>query len=209
MTTSVPATSFTDPASVERLERAAVALAAHGFAVETLDDAAAARTRVKDLIPEGASVFTGASETLRLSGIDEDINASGRYQAVKPRVLAMDRAVHLEEIRRLLATPEVIVGSVQAVTETGSLVIASGSGSQLPGYAGGAGRAIWIVGAQKVVPDLSTALRRVDEHCLPLESARTQEAHGFPSAVNRLLILNAEPYPGRGTVLLLREAIGF
>jgi hypothetical protein len=209
MTTSVPATSFTDPASVERLERAAVALAAHGFAVETLDDAAAARARVKDLIPAGASVFTGASETLRLSGIDEDINASGRYQAVKPRVLAMDRAVHLEEIRRLLATPEVIVGSVQAVTETGSLVIASGSGSQLPGYAGGAGRAIWIVGAQKVVPDLSTALRRVDEHCLPLESARTQEAHGFPSAVNRLLILNAEPYPGRGTVLLLREAIGF
>ena len=101
------------------------------------------------------------------------------------------------------------MGSVAAVTETGSLVVASGSGSQLPGYSGGAGRAIWIAGAQKVVPDLSTALRRVDEHSLPLESARTQEAYGFPSAVNRLLILNAEPYPGRGTVLLLREAIGF
>jgi hypothetical protein len=28
-------------------------------------------------------------------------------------------------------------------------------------------------------------------------------------AINRLLILNAEPHPGRGTVLLLREAIGF
>jgi len=209
MTTSIPAPSFTDPAPAQQLERAAAALTAHGFTVEILDDAAAARTRMKDLIPEGASVFTGASETLRLSGIEEDINASGRYQAIRPRVLAMDRATAADDIRRLIASPDVSVGSVAAVTETGSLVIASASGSQLPGYAGGSARAIWIVGAQKVVPDLSTALRRVEDHALPLESARAQVAYGQPSAINRLLILNAEFQPGRGTVLLLREAIGF
>ncbi|GLY87364.1 LUD domain-containing protein [Actinoallomurus iriomotensis] len=209
MTIPMPAPSFADAAPAKRLERAATALTAHGFTVEILEDAAAARTRVKDLIPEGAGVFTGASETLRLSGIDEDINTSGRYEAIKPRVLALDRATQRDEIRRLLAGPDVVVGSVAAVTETGSLVVASGSGGQLPAYSGGAARAIWIVGAQKVVPDLSTALRRVEDHCLPLESARTQAVHGWPSAVNRLLVLNAEPYPGRGTVLLLREAIGF
>ena len=118
------------------------------------------------------------------------------------------RVVSCLQGKRLLASPDVAAGSVAAITETGSLVAASGSGSQLPGYAGGAGRRIWIVGAQKVVPDLSTALRRVEDHCLPLESARTQVAYGWPSAINRLLILNAER-PGRGTVLLLREAIGF
>jgi hypothetical protein len=209
MTTPIPAASFADPAPAPRLERAAAALAAHGFTVEILADVAAARTRVKDLIPEGASVFTSASETLRLSGIDADINTSGRYQAIKPRVLAMDRSTGADDIRRLLASPDVVVGSVAAVTETGSLVIASGSGSQLPANAGGAARAIWIAGAQKIVPDLDTALRRVEDHCLPLESARTQVAYGWPSAVSRLLILNLEPYPGRGTVLLLREAIGF
>jgi hypothetical protein len=209
MTTQSPAAPWAGPAPADRLERAATALAAHGFTVETLDGVAAARARLTDLIPAGASVFTGASETLRRSGIEADINASGRYDAIRPRVLAMDRATEADAIRRLLASPDVAVGSVHAVTETGSLVIASGSGSQLPGYAGGAARAIWIVGAQKLVPDLDTALRRVEEHCLPLESARTQAAYGSPSAVNRLLILNAEPYPGRGTVLLLREAIGF
>jgi L-lactate utilization protein LutC len=209
MTTPTPTAPFTDPAPAQRLERAAEALTAHGFTAEILDDAAAARARVSDLIPEGARVFTAASETLRLSGIDEDINASGRYQAVKPRVLAIDRATGADEIRRLLASPDVVVGSVAALTETGSLVAASGSGSQLPAYSGGAARAIWIVGAQKVVPDLSTALRRVEDHVLPLESARTQTAYGWPSAVNRLLIMNAEPRPGRATVLLLREAIGF
>jgi ketosteroid isomerase-like protein len=207
--TPAPAAHFADPASAEQLERVAAALCANGFAAEILDDASAARTRVKDLVPEGASVLTGASETLRLSGIDEDINAGDRYDAIRPRILAIDRATGADEIRRLVAGPDFVVNSVAAVTETGSLVLASGSGSQLPANAGGAARAVWVVGAQKVVPDLSTALRRVEEHALPLENARAQAVYGMPSAVNRLLVLNAEPRPGRGTVLLLREAIGY
>jgi hypothetical protein len=209
VTTSIPATSFTDPAPAGGLERAAAALTARNFAVEILDDAAAARTRIKGLIPEGASVFTGASETLRLSGIEEDINNSGRYDAIRSRSRTMDRATQRDEIWRLMSTPDVIVGSVAAVTETGSLVVASASGSQLPGYAGAAARVIWVVGAQKVVPDLPAALRRVEDHCLPLENDRAMKVYGRPSALNRVLILNAEPEPGRGTVLLLRQAIGF
>ena len=204
-----PAASFADPATAAQLEGVAAALRAGGFAAEILDDAAAARARIKDLIPEGASVLTGASETLRLSGIDDDINGGDRYDAVRPRVLRIDRATGADEIRTLVAGPDFVVNSVAAVTETGSLVLASGSGSQLPANAGGAAHAVWIVGAQKVVPDLSTALRRVEEHALPLENARAQKVYGVPSAVNRLLILNAEPRPGRGTVLLLREAIGY
>jgi hypothetical protein len=209
MTTQTAAPSFTEPASAQRLERAAEALTAHGFTAEILDDAAAARARIAELVPEGADVFTPASETLRLSGIDDDLNASGRYQAVKPRIQAMDRATEGAAIRRHLSSPEVVVGTVTALIETGSLVTASGSGSQLPSYVGGAGHAILIVGAQKVVPDLSTALRRIEEHALPLESARAQQVYGYPSAINQLLIMNAPPVMERITVLLLREAIGF
>ena len=200
---------FTEPASAQRLDRAAAALSAHGFATEILEDAAAARERIRALIPAGATVFTGASETLRLSGIEADINVGDRYDAVRPRVLAMDRATQRDEIRRATAAPDFVVGSVAALTETGSVVVASGSGSQIPAYAGGAARAIWVVGAQKVVPDLATALQRLEEHSLPLESARAQAVYGQPSAINRLLVSNADPYPGRVTILLLRIAIGF
>jgi hypothetical protein len=206
---STPTTSFTEPATSARLERTADALTARGFTVEILDDAAAARARVGKLIPDGASVLTAASETLRLSGIDADLNDSARYDAIRPRALRMDRARQMDEIRRLIASPDFAIGSVTAVTETGSLVVASASGSQLPGFAGGAARAIWVIGAQKVVPDLDTAMRRLDEHCLPLENERALKVYGVPSAVNRLLVLNAEPHPDRGYVLLLRTAIGF
>ena len=156
MTTSIPATLFADPAPAERLERAAAALTAHRFTVEILDTAAAARTRIKNLIPEGASVFTGASETLRLSGIEEDISKSGRYDDIRSRGQTMDRTTQLGEIWRLMSTPDVIVGSVAAVTETGSLVIASASGSQLPGYAGSAGHRLWVVRSEE---------RRVGKEC--------------------------------------------
>jgi hypothetical protein len=54
----------------------------------------------------------------------------------------------------------------------------------------------------------SYSLGRICPHHFD-KTARTQAAYGSPSAINRLLILNAELHPGRGTVLLLREAIGF
>jgi hypothetical protein len=201
--------SFAVPASDDRLDRAAAALAARGFAVEILDDAAAARARLRELLPEGATVFSGASETLRLSGIEEEIESSGRYAPIRTRIRTMDRATQMNEIRTLTATPEVVVGSVAAVTEAGSLVAASASGSQIPAYGGGAARRIWVVGAQKVVPDLSTALRRIETYAYPLEDRRARAIYGQPSAAHEILIVNGEPFRGRSTVLLLRQAIGY
>jgi hypothetical protein len=153
----VPDERFARPADEGALRRAAAALSAKGYTVEILDDVRAARARVRDLLPQGAAVFTSSSETLRLSGIEDDLNASGRYQAVRPLVRAMDRATEMDEIRVLTATPDVVVGSVAAVAETGSLVAASASSSQIPAYGGGAAMRVWIAGAQKVVPDLDAA----------------------------------------------------
>ncbi len=189
--------------------RTARALAAHGFTVEVLDDAHAARARVAALLPDGATVFTAASETLHLSGIEDDINDSDRLIAIKPRARALDRQSQGAEIRRLTTTPDVVVGSVSAVTETGALVAVSASGSQFPAYTGGASKVILIVGAQKVVPDLNAALDRIETYAYPLEDLRARATYGRPSAINKILIVNAEPLPGRITVLLLREAIGF
>ena len=204
-----PPHEFGIAAGAEQIDRAARALADHGFAVEVLTDVWAARARIAALLPEGATVFTAASETLRLSGIDADINQSGRYAAIKPQVFALDRATQGARIRQVTATPGFVVGSVAAVTEGGTLVAASASGSQLPAYAGGAGQVIWIVGAQKIVANLAEALRRIETYALPLEDARARAEYGRSSAINKLLIVNAEPVPGRTTVLLLREATGF
>jgi acyl-CoA hydrolase len=207
--TEAPESVYSAAAGPEGIDRTARALASHGFTVEILDDAQAARARLAALLPDGATVFTGASETLRLSSIESDIDGSDRLLAIKPRVRKLDRSTQGDEIRRLTAIPDVVVGSVSAVTEDGALVAVSASGSQLPAYAGGASRVILVVGAQKIVPDLAAALHRVETYAYPLEDVRARGIYGRPSAINKLLIVNAEPSPGRTTVLLLRQAIGF
>ncbi len=164
---------FAVAARHDQIERTARALAAHAFSVEVLDDAHAARLRVATLLPDGAAVYTAASETLRLSGIESDINDSDRFDAIKPRVWALDRNTQADEIRRLRAAPDFVVGSVSAVTEDGSLIAVSATGSQLPAYAGGASKVTLVVGAQKVAPDLATALQRIETYAYPLEDVPT------------------------------------
>ena len=110
----------------------------------------------------------------------------GRYDLLRPRIWSMDRQTQADEIRRLAAAPDVMLGSVHAVTETGSLIAASMGGSQLGPYVSGAGRVILVVGTQKIVPDLDEGFRRIDEYALPLEDARAQAAYGVHSAVNKL-----------------------
>ncbi len=196
-------------ADESRVQRAITALESHGISVLRAADAAEAKRTVLGLIPEGAQVHHGASETLEATGITDAIEKSGRYEPLRPRIWSMDRATQADEIRRLGAAPDVMLGSVHAVTENGSLMAASNSGSQLGPYASGAGQVILVVGTQKIVSDLEEGLRRVDEYTFPLEDARAQAAYGIHSGVNKVLIINREIFPGRITVVLVDEVLGF
>jgi hypothetical protein len=192
-----------------RVKRTMAALEANGITVLRASDAAAAKRIVLELIPDASPVHQGASQTLDVLGISYEIEKSGRYAALRPRIRSMDRETEAHEIRRLNAAPDVMLGSVHAVTETGSLLAASMSGSQLGPYASGAGRVILVVGTQKIVPDLEEGLLRINEYASRLEDARAQAAYGVRSAVNKLLIINREITPGRITVVLVDEVLGF
>ena len=192
-----------------RVTRAAAALEANGISVLRAADAAEAKAIVVGLIPDGSQVHHGASQSLDAAGITEEIQKSGRYDALRPRIWSMDRQTQADDIRRLSAAPAVMLGSVHAVTETGSLLTASMSGSQLGPYANGAGRVILVVGTQKIVSDLEEGLQRINEYAWRLEDARAQEAYGVHSAVNKVLIINREITPGRITVVFVDEVLGF
>jgi hypothetical protein len=192
-----------------RVKRTVAALEANGISALRASDAAEAKRMVLDLIPDGSEVHQGASQSLDVVGITDEIAKSDRYEALRPRIWSLDRQTQGDEIRRLGAAPDVMLGSVHAVTETGSLLAASMSGSQLGPYVSGAGRVILVVGTQKIVADLEEALHRIDEYAYPLEDARAQEAYGIRSAVNKVLVINREITPGRITVVLVDEVLGF
>ncbi len=192
-----------------RVTRTAAALEANGIRALRAADAAAAKRIVLGLISDGSQVHHGASQSLEVSGIIDEIERSPRYDPVGRRIRSLDRNTQADEIRRLSAAPEVMLGSVHAVTETGALLAASMGGGQLGPYASGAGRVILVVGTQKIVSDLEEGLRRINDYSLPLEDARAQAAYGIHSAVNKVLIVNREIIPERITVVLVDEVLGF
>src|SRR5437667_1131791 len=150
----------------ETLAATVVALEEHGFSVEVVPDLDAAREAVLARIPEGSVVMTNTSVTLQETGISAAVDDGDSYESARNQMMALDFATQLQEMKAIAGQPEYALGSVHAVSRDGTLVIASASGSQLATYAWGAANVVFVVGAQKLVPDLEAARERIIEHRL-------------------------------------------
>ena len=202
----IPNMAYAQVASEVQIERVVQALQANNIHVVVTDNGEAAKAKLFEIIPPGAEVFTGLSVTLDTLGIPAEINQ--RYDSVRAKLDALDPQTQMHARNKLGATPEYIVGSVHAVTEDGAVIIASGSGNQLAGYAAGAAHVIWLVGAQKIVPNLDEAMKRVHEYSYPLEDERMLRTMGRNAHLAKLLIVRGD-MPGRITMILMKENLGF
>ena len=205
--------SWNSSPSKETIDKTITALKANGIDAIYVRTAAEAREKVLELIPKGAEVMTMTSITVDSLGLVKDLNESGNYESAKAKLYSMDQKTQAREMRKYGAAPDVAVGSVHAITETGSLVIASLTGSQLPAYAYGSGTVIWVAGVNKLVKDLEEGLKRIDEHIVPLESERARKAYGLPegfkSYPSKVLVYNREVQAGRAKLVLVGEELGF
>ena len=199
---------FTGLPDEETLAATVVALEERGFSVDVVDDFDAAREAVLARIPEGSSVMTNTSVTLQETGIAAAIDDGERYESARNKMMALDFATQLQEMKGIAGQPEFALGSVHAITRDGALVIASASGSQLASYASGAANVIFVVGAQKLVPTLEEAHERIFQHSLPLEDARAFAAYGQNSRVGKILEIHQEN-TGRIHVVLILRSVGF
>jgi hypothetical protein len=204
-----PVEEFAKLAVNERIERTSKALEANGIQTLVAEDSSEAKRLFFELVPEGSEVFLGASVTLEQTGIRDEVDKSGRFDALRPKMFAMNRETQGREIRKLIAAPDFAAGSVHAVTEDGHVLIASATGSQLGPYASGAGKVIWVVGAQKIVKDLNDGLRRLNEHVVPLEDEHMQQLYKVGTTVNEMLVVNRATRPGRITMIIVKEELGF
>ncbi len=205
----VPNTEFAGLVSDEQIQRTAQALEKNNIRTLIAENGEEARRMFFELVPEGAEVFLGASVTLETIGIKDEIDKSGKYNALRPKMFAMDRATQGREIRKLGGAPDYAAGSVHAVTEDGSVLIASNTGSQLGPYVSGAGKVIWVVGAQKLVKDIEGGMRRLEEYTVPLENVHMQQLYNMHTNLSKILIVNKEVRTDRITMIIVKEELGF
>lgn len=203
---------FKTPASPETLETTSAALTAHHFIPIVVASKEEALAKIQEIIPEGASIMNGASETLRTIGFTELLKSGAhKWKNVHDAVLAEKDPAKQATLRRQSVLSDWYLGSAHAVTATGELVIASNSGSQLPHLAFTSPNLVLVVGSQKIVPTLTDAFRRLEEHVIPLEDVRMKGVYGFGTTHAKTLILHQEN-PGMGRkvhVIIVKESLGF
>jgi len=196
-----------------RLQKTIEAVKARGIMVELVETKEAALARLQTLIPAGSVVMTGGSVTLTQIGLDALlISGNHPWRNFKADLLAEKDPTKQSAMRLQGTLAEYFLGSVNAIAETGELVFASATGSQLPAYAYSSRNVIWVAGAQKITPSLDEALRRVREYVLQMESERQKNVgNKGGSFIGRILIFEREPaYLRRNLhLILVNEVLGF
>ena len=199
--------------SDEIISQTVKALEANGISAVVVETAEQAKQKALEIIPTNAEVMTMTSITLDETGIAEALNESGNYDSVRNDLEKMNRETDSKKMQQLGAAPDWAVGSVHSITQTGEVVIASNTGSQLPAYVYGSPHVLWVVGAQKIVKDIAEAQTRIKNYIEPLETKRARTAYGLPDTfhtnTSKLLIISREINPERIKVIIVKEKLGF
>lgn len=199
-------------ANREAVQKAVNALAERGVKTVIVKNRTEALEKVKSLIPQGALVMNGSSRTLEEIGFVEYLKSGNHgWKNLHKEILAEKDPAKQATLRRQAVLSDYYIGSVHAIAETGEFIIASNSGSQLPHIVFTSPNLLFVVGAQKLTPNLDTALSRVREYVLPLEDKRMKDAGMGGSAISKLLVFEREPaFMGRNVqMILVNEKLGF
>jgi acylphosphatase len=177
--------------------------------VATKDEALA---KIKEWIPQGASVMNGSSQTLDAIGFLEYLKSGAHgWNNLHAAVAAESDPVKRAALRKQTLLSDFYLGSVHALAQTGEFVVASASGSQIPHIAFTSPNLIFVVGAQKIVPTLDDARARVAQYVFPLEDARMKSTGAPGSVFSKEFIFHTEPaMMGRKLrMIIVKESLGF
>ena len=197
------------PGNAESISKTIEALAARNVDAFLVGSRVEALARLRELVPEGSEVFVNTSETLDAIGYTEYMHGNDLYINLHDQMMSQPDSASQREFRRKTTTADYFVGSVQAIAETGEIVIASGSGSQIGAYSYGARRVILVAGTQKICPTLSAAEARTRGFTLERHD-RWLEGRGVaPTPIGKYLVMEHEPVAGRISMVLIPESIGW
>jgi len=199
-------------ASQESINKTANSLRGKGYEVFVVENGAEALAKIKELIPQGVSVTNGSSVTLEQIGF-VDLLKSGTYgwDNLHEAVLAEKDPVKKALLRKQATLSDYYLGSVHALAELGEFVIASNTGSQLAHIVFTSPNLIFVVGAQKIVPTLDDAMKRLKDYVVPLEDQHMKDLYGVGTMLSKIVIFSEEnKMMGRKIrLILIKEQIGF
>lgn len=172
-------------------------------------DAAKALEKIDELIPPGSEVMNGSSTTLIEIGFEDLLKSQNKWKDLRKAILS-ENDDHLRNgLRRKSVTSEYFLSGVNAIAKTGQILACDASGSRVGAWPFAAENLILISGVNKIVPTLQDALQRIWDYVYPLENARAKQVYGTSSQIGKCVILAKEGRPGRTTLILIDEVLGY
>ncbi len=206
----------------EPVDRLAAVLRPRGIEVVYVANGAAALAWLIEAIPGGATVMSGGSTTLRTIGFEQAFG-SGGYDYLRPKVKAIADTAERTRARRRASGADYFVGGLNAVSLTGEIVNADGSGNRVAAYAFTAGKVFLVAGVNKIVPDFAAAMDRLRNRaavgecrslgkktpCAVTGVCDNYNCHAPDRQCGKVLVIENEKIPGRITLVMIGEALGY
>ena len=168
-----------------------------------------------ELIPEGSSSTMGGGMSVHEIGLVKALK-EGNYNFIDRDAVADKRAAMLAAY-----DADVFLTSTNAMTEDGELVNIDGNANRVSAIAQGPKKVLFIVGMNKVCPDLDTAMKRARNVAAPINAQRfgldtpctkTGSCMNCKSADTiccQFLITRFSRHAGRIHVILVNDNLGF
>lgn len=189
-----------------------------GYVSYYAEDKEEAKKKILSLIPEGSNISVGGSETLGAMNMTEEFR-NGKYKFFdRFQKMPYDE---LYELYRQSLLSDYFVSSTNAITKNGQLVSTDASGNRVASMIIGPKKVIIVAGANKIVDDLDEAFKRIKKiapmnatrvhHKTPcVETGKCMNCEIQSSVCNYTgIIENGRKEPGRITIIMVAEEIGF
>ncbi len=193
------------------VDKAASALISNGINVNAVKNGKEALEYIIKLIPPDALVMDGGSTTLKQIGfldyLDDNFN---KWKNLHKDIYSENDEIKRLTLRRTAVTADYFLGSVNAITIDGKLMLADRSGTRVSAYSFAAKKVIIVASANKIVDSLEMGRLRIIEHALPLEDKRMRNENNSFSAIAKWLIIEKEFIKDRITLIIITdEQLGF
>ncbi len=207
----------------KRLEMLKDALEKNHFGVYVAANVGEARRYVMESLIPGKGVKTvswGGSATFVQTGLYDVLKSSVQLDILDTYDKNFSPEEGLERRRRALLTDLYLTGT-NAVTEDGCLVNLDMIGNRVAAITFGPKHVVILVGRNKLVPDLESAMNRIKNYAAPVNTMRLDKKTpctatsvcadcNSPDRICNTWVITEKSFPkGRITVVLINEDLGF
>jgi L-lactate utilization protein LutB len=205
--------------SEKQLLRVEKFLKDRGFNTFVVENKESAKKKVLELIPEGATIGVGGSLTIRQINVLEELEERG-HKIFNHWIPGLSQEEDME-MRKSSLLSDVFLSSVNAITLSGELVNIDGIGNRVSAQIFGPKKVIVVVGKNKIVMNLETAIWHIKNITAPLNAKRLNvdvpcSEYGYctdcnsPKRICRVItILEAPPSRTPFYIILVNENLGF